>query len=157
MINLRLVNNPNFGIDIKPSKAQIRKLALNVRKTILDLTRAGKDIKGKGFKEYSERYVEFKKKAAFFNAGTPQARGNPNHVNLMFTGAMLRSMAIHSERFFSDIFFSDAERAEIAYYHNEGYGVPKREFFGLSDQNETKLTNQFIEEYWAKIAKEWER
>lgn len=153
MINLRLVNNPNFGIDIKPSKAQIRKLALNVRKTILDLTRAGKDVKGKGFETYSESYIEFKKKAAFFKG----KRGNPNHVNLMFTGAMLRSMAIHSERFFSDIFFSDAERAEIAYYHNEGYGVPKREFFGLSTQNETKLTNQFIEEYWAKIAKEWER
>ena len=150
MINLRLVNSPNFSIDIKPSKAQIRKLALNVRKTILDLTRAGKDIKGKGFRPYSESYKLIKSQQM-------TARGNPNHVNLMFTGAMLRSMAIHSEQTYSDLFFSDAERAEIAYYHNEGYGVPKREFFGLSEQNETKLVNQFFDEYWAKIAKEWER
>ena len=150
MINLRLVNSPNFSINIKPSKAQIRKLALSVRKTILDLTRAGKDIKGKGFKAYSDSYRNVK-------AQQMTARGNPSHVNLMFTGAMLRSLAVHSEQTYSDLFFSDAERAEIAYYHNEGYGVPKREFFGLSEQNETKLVNQFFDEYWAKIAKEWER
>lgn len=150
MINIKMVSNPNFRINIKPSKDQIRKLALTIRKTILDYTRAGKDIEGKGFKAYSPLYKDYKSKIM-------TARGNPDNVNLMLTGAMLRSLAVHSEQTYSDLFFSDAERAEIAYYHNEGYGVPKREFFGLSEQNETKLVNQFFDEYWAKIAKEWER
>ena len=148
MINITLVSKPNFNINIRPSKANLRNLALKIRKIMLDRTLAGKSVDGRGFKKYSAIYRDMK-------ARQMTARGNPDHVNLMFTGAMLRSMAVHSEERYSDIFFSDAERAEIAYYHNEGYGVPKREFFGLSDSEETKAFNDFYDEYWKRVEKDW--
>jgi hypothetical protein len=137
-------------INPAPTKKELYDTALDVRIFMINRTKAGEDVNHRDFKEYSEAYTKTK-------AFQMQKRGNPNQVNLMLTGQMHRALRIKSAKTYSDIYYGDTNRGEIAYRHQIGSGVPKREHFGLNAKDERDFLSKLSQEISKRIAKEWSK
>lgn len=96
-------------------------------------TKSGVSIDHDTFKPYSADYLKYKK--------TLGKTGSK--VQLVDTGAMFRSMAIRKLIAGYQIYFNDKNRAVIAYDHQIGTRVPKREWFGLSINDANMLFLKF--------------
>ena len=113
-----------------PTRRDMLGLAAEAIDIIKKRTLAGTDIDGRRFAKYSRAYKEHR-----------EDKGRTTSVvNLSFHGDMLRSMAFRPISNGAVVFFRDAERSAIARYHNDGLGVPQRQFFGLSDAELHRLS-----------------
>lgn len=121
--------------DLIPTRQDMLGLAAEAIDIIKKRTLAGTDIDGGRFAKYSPSY----KKRREDTGRTTSV------VNLSFHGDMLRSMAYRPISNGAAIFFRDAERSAIARYHNDGLGVPQRQFFGLSDAELQRLSENLSE------------
>lgn len=103
---------------------------------IEDRTESGRGYLG-AFRPYSPAYAKFR-----------SARGRQiTPVNLNFTGRMLSSMAARRvTRGVQEIYFTRAEEARKAYFHNvtgAGNGRIVRPFFGFNDREKAFLGKFF--------------
>jgi hypothetical protein len=127
---------------LMPNEKDIAIMAIEGRKMIRDRTKQHQDADGNAFAPYSESYLLYRAKM-----------GKTDQPNLEDRGIMLNSMAVKTISNGAEIYFADAERRDIARRHNEGRGVPKREFFGLSDSEIVRLLNALIKKLQARAAK----
>jgi len=125
-------------IDRKQIDKNLKDIALAIRNEIRIKTRAGVDMNGKAFKEYSPLYKLLKEEYS--------GEGRANVVNLMRTGLMMDSIAITKEGNAFVIYIADPTRKIVAFAHHTGSGQPKREFFGVSKAKE----KEFFERYFKK-------
>ena len=113
-----------------PTRQDMLGLAAEAIHIIKKRTLAGTDIDGGRFAKYSPSYRQHR-----------EDKGRTTSVvNLSFHGDMLRSMAYRPISNGAVVFFRDAERSAIARIHNDGLGVPQRQFFGLSDAELQRLS-----------------
>lgn len=117
-------------------------IARDISANILKRTRNNQDVNGQCFKPYQKSYAKYKVENAYqaFRSKIP---------NLSFTGQMLRAMSVQKITNGARIYFNSEEEAQKAYWHNNGTGVPKREFFGLSKLNLNYIAER-IKNYWSK-------
>jgi len=103
---------------------------------IQDRTESGRGYLG-AFRPYSPAYAKFR--------GNRGRKISP--VDLNFTGRMLSSMATRKvSRGVQEIYFTRAEEARKAYFHNvtgAGKGRITRKFFGFN-QNEKSMLGKFF-------------
>ena len=103
---------------------------------IEDRTESGRGYLG-AFRPYSESYAKFRS-----NRGR-----QVSPVNLNFTGRMLSSMATRRvSRGVQEIYFTRAEEARKAYFHNvtgAGKGRITRKFFGFNENEQNRLRQFF--------------
>ena len=111
--------------EIKSIPAKIVKTLSTVRNNILKTTTSGTDLNGTAFKQYSKMYKKIR---------TENSR-QASPVSLTWTGNMLRSMKAFRISHGGEIRFDSTRANDLAVKHNEGKGVPKREFFGLNQKN----------------------
>ena len=98
----------------------------------------GKDVKGRPFKPYSKGYIQARRKR--FNDPSNQDTTPKNFVDLNFTGKMFSALTFTTRPSRGIVFFRSAEQTKKALIHNEGKGrMPKREFFGISSQEQKKI------------------
>ena len=115
---------------------QTVKILGTVRNNILNTTKSGVDANGVSFEKYSKRYRDFRMRPENHRQGSP--------VSLTWTGNMLRSMKVFNIKNGGEIKFDDSGANNLAVKHNEGKGVPKREFFGLNKKNTDYITNRLF-------------
>jgi len=112
---------------------EIVKVLSTVRNSILNTTTEGIDINGRQFKPYSPGYMT--KRADNHRQTRP--------VSLTWTGDMLRAMGVFRVTDGGEIRFKSTRANDLAVKHNEGKGVPKREFFGLNSDNLAYIEKKF--------------
>lgn len=100
---------------------------------IKERTLAGKDVHGKPFVPYSEKYMRFRK-----------SKGRPtDDVDLFFSGGMMAAMQQRPIERGVQLFFASAQEAAKAHGHNTGFNgrnpSKKREFFALSDKDVNEI------------------
>ena len=117
----------NLGINAI-NAIKFDELAAKGKQIILERTDSGNDVDGNAFADYSPSYIAFKSK-------THSDLG----VNLQYSNNMLNSIVSEGRNEEGIISFADSRMAERAAKHNEGLGVPKREFFGLNDDDSAVL------------------
>jgi len=111
-------------------------IALAATTFIKERTLSGKDVRGKEFASYSKATIEHKRKR-----GGRHFTGN---VDLVDKGRMLSSMQARSKSSNTAIIgFTRSAEKDKASRHMNGKGVPKREFFGLSKQDESRFFNMY--------------
>lgn len=118
------------------SKLVMNSVLLKVKNNILLRTNSGKDVDFKPFKPYSSEYASEEGKTI---------------VNLTKTGNMLNSMTqkvISNTRgkiFFRSSGYKDSTitTRDLARIHNEGDGVPKREFFGTNKKDDETALKEY--------------
>lgn len=98
----------------------------------------GKDVSGRPFKPYSKGYILARRKRK--NDPSNQDTTPKNFVDLNFTGRMFSALTFTTRPSRGIVFFRSAEQTKKALIHNEGKGkMPKREFFGISKQEQNKI------------------
>lgn len=132
------------NLNIKPNQQEMYNIAMKARYNIWSRTKSGRDYLGYAFVPYSEPYKVIRR-----------ALGKTiDIVNLEFTNRMLSSIQIASRPTESYIYFADANRRKIAYYHNIGEGrLPRREFFALSSQDNEELAKYLFSQIEKRIMK----
>ena len=120
-------------------KKTMKVIGLIHKNRIFLRTLSGKDTEGNKFKPYSANYALSAKKLSV------------NNVNLSLTGMMLKGMNTTATDNSARIFFSTDENNDLAAKHENGDGVPKRSFFGISDEDSenifkdySKVTNKLL-------------
>jgi len=103
----------------------IVKVLSTIRNDILKRTTSGESLNGGKFKPYSKMYKVIR--------ANNHRQTSP--VSLTYTGNMLRSMKVFNVSGGGEIKFDSTRANDLAVKHNEGKGVPNREFFGLSKTN----------------------
>jgi len=99
---------------------------------IISRTMGGRDVKGSGFKRYSEEYKKFKR----------QRGRNTSKVDLTFTGQMLGSISHETKvqrggaMILGRIFFSNAAAAKKAKKN-----LRLRNFFGVSEKEKKRFVD----------------
>jgi len=111
--------------EIKALPAQIVKVLSTVRNKMLNDTISGIDYQGRRFKPYSKMY----------QAVRLDNNRQSSPVSLTWHGDMVRSMKAFRIANGGEIRFDSTRENTKAVRHNDGIGVPKREFFGLSKNN----------------------
>ena len=111
-------------------------IGLYLTHSILDRTGKGEDVEGNPFEPYSPRYKLFREKTGH----------RTDIVNLYFHGSMLSALTYEAFRSKVEIFFmnttgktpsgkqSKVTNPEKAFFLNQ-----KREFFGISEEEEDKI------------------
>ena len=119
--------------EIKNLPAQIVKILSTIRNQMIFDTTSGVDYKGRPFTPYSKMYKAIRL----------ENNRQAVPVSLTYTGNMLRSMKVFNISGGGELRFNSTNANDLAVWHNEGKGVPKREFFGLNKRNinyiETRL------------------
>lgn len=111
-------------------------MAREIINTIIDRCNSSKDLKGNQFQAYSKDY----KSSDVF-----ESMNKSNRVNLRLFGEMLNSIDFDTTADSIEIFFDDEEQAAKAHGHNNGSRIlPKREFFGLSQEEEQTIIQKYI-------------
>jgi len=119
------INDLIESLSLMPTEAvNWIRLASKAKEIVSKRTASGRDVLGAKFSPYSASYLEYKEE----RLGRPVTR-----VDLFDTGNMLGSMQVGGNKIGSKVFFSDSVQNDKAKYHNEGDGLPKREFFAISD------------------------
>ena len=111
--------------EIKNIPAMIVKTLSTVRNNILKTTISGMDLNGTAFEKYSKMYKDIRLKNS----------RQVSPVSLTYTGNMLRAMKAFKISHGGEIRFDSTRANNLAVKHNEGKGVPEREFFGLNQKN----------------------
>jgi hypothetical protein len=147
----------NIQLDMKVIDKQLRDIALAIRKEIRKKTANSVDMDGQQFEPYSAQYAiakaSYQSMAKPNTMPTGKAIAKASKVNLMLTGKMLRSMAIMKGKNSYEVYFSDRQRALLAYRHQYGLGVPERRFFGISKAEETALYHKYFNAPVVKVGK----
>ncbi len=137
-----IMSNKWKNLDIKPKQQDLYNIAMKARYNIWSRTKNGKDYLGYPFAPYSEKYKLVREKL----------HKTTEIVNLEFTNRMLSSIQIANRPNESYIYFADANRRKIAYYHNTGAGkLPLREFFNLSSQELDILAKSLLKQIENRI------
>jgi len=139
-----IMSNKWKNLNIKPNQQEMYNIAMRARYNIWSRTKSGRDYLGYPFAPYSEKYRLIREKL----------HKTTETVNLEFTNRMLSSIQIASRPTESYIYFADANRRKIAYYHNIGEGrLPRREFFALSSQDNEELAKFLFNQIEKRIMK----
>lgn len=124
-------------IDTKSLDKALNNIAMAVRVHIIDSTSKGRDMNGQPFKRYSEAYLAVKQRYQ-------KGKGSGSLVNLTRTGKMLNAIARKKSGNGYDVYFTEKAMALRASYHHFGDGQPKRAFFGVSPEVETRLFKKYM-------------
>ena len=112
-------------------KINFNRLGLKARQLVLERTKQQKDVDNNKFADYSAKYAAFK-----------ASKGHTGGVNLFDSGNMLASMTVSSNKKSAKLFSADEGEAKKAFKHNNGFKrMPKRQFFGMSKQDEVVLVS----------------
>ena len=115
---MKIVEMPNLKIDMNPIKSDYQNIAKTIRELIKRRTRSGNDINGRQFKGYSPAYKEWRASVG----------KTAEIVNLENRSEMHNSLAVKATNESGEIYYSDSNRAEVAYKHQLGIGnMPQRE------------------------------
>ena len=106
-----------------------------IRDDILSNTRAGKDVWGAAFRPYSARYAKYRE----------DNHRSSDTVTLMYRNHMLPAMEVVRISGGASIRFNSQLERSKARKHNEGIGLPKRHFFGVSADTRRKSMVKFRE------------
>jgi len=110
-------------------------MAREIINTIIDRCNSSKDLRGNQFQAYSKDYK---------NSDVFESMNKSSRVNLRLFGEMLNSIDFDTSPDSIEIFFDDEEQAAKAHGHNNGSKIlPKREFFGLSDEEEQRIIQKY--------------
>lgn len=124
-----------LGIDVSDYPEVKQAIGQAIIDLIVSRTESGKDINGNSFASYSKDY---KDSLAF------KAFGKTNKVNMTLSGDMLAFMDIVEDKGNTiKIGWSDDEENAKAYNHNVGDTVTKRSFFGVTDSDLKKISEEF--------------
>ncbi len=116
----------------KPTKKEKQLFAELAVDTIENRTLDGRTINGGKFKKYSKSYAEFK--------GVTR-----DSVDLFLKGDMLENIDRRSSKEKSGTVFIQMKKGKEtkkAFNHNTGDTLPKREFFGLTDKEASKIAEE---------------
>lgn len=109
-----------------PNQQDMREMAIDIMTDIRQSTQAGIDVNGTAFTKYAKSTKDKKELLG----------RDPLLVDLTDKNRMLgQSMQVAPIQGGAKIFFADAQRRQIAMYHNNGDGVPQRTFFGVSKRS----------------------
>lgn len=104
------------------------RIGIKANQFILDRTANGIGVDGSEFQEYSDSYKQYK---------AERLGVSPDVVDLYDSGNMMGSLVVESDNVSATLFFADRVNNDKAATHNEGLdGMPKREFFGLSNDEQ---------------------
>ena len=143
---IKIAEMPNLNIDMKPIKSDYQNIAMTIRELIKRRTRSGNDVNGRQFKGYSEAY----------KAWRASIGKTTEIVNLENRSEMHNSLSVKATNEYGEIYYSDADRAEVAYKHQIGLGnMPQREHFGLSETEAQSQLKKLTEIISKRIAKQW--
>jgi phage gpG-like protein len=120
----------------KPTASEKRAFAELAVDTINNRTLDGETINGGKFKKYSKAYAEFK--------GVTR-----DSVDMFLEGDMLESIGRRSSKEKVNTVFIQMEKGlqtKKAFNHQTGDTLPKREFFGLTDNEASEIANAIKEE-----------
>lgn len=118
------------NISMVPNAGDYKQAAIAARQIIRQRTLNGNDINGKPFVSYSKATVEIRSSIG----------KKTDIVNLEDTNAMLGSLTTDSNNEGATVGLSNANAAEYGIHHQTGAGVPKREWFGLSQIDGEKIS-----------------
>lgn len=115
-----------LGVSFAGERALRLAIAQKVIDHIIERTQSGADLNGKTFKPYSSEYKESAEYKILKSGGK---------VNMTLTGNMLGDIDVLSDGPNTIHYgFEDPEEIAKAYRHNTGdAGMPKREFFGVTE------------------------
>lgn len=128
-------------LDRKPTASEKMAFAELVQASIESRTLDGLTINGGKFKKYSKKYADFK--------GVTRSS-----VDLFLDGDMLDGIGRRKSKEKSNTVFIQMKKGietKKAFNHNTGDTLPKREFFGITDNEAKKIAAQIKEE---KVEKE---
>jgi len=126
-----------FGIPVE-NRALREAIGGRLIEKIVARTQGGTDVNGRSFKKYSKSYQD---SLAF------KVHGKGGNVDLTLSGDMLASMQVGDsspERL--TIEFPDETENAKAFNHNTGDTLPKREFFGLTEEEKQDVKEEFQED-----------
>lgn len=133
-MNATIIDKPDIAKKVnavtKPPTSLFRDISKNMLSRMRDRIRNGKDHNNRSFQRYAPATVIAKEKI-----------GRPANVNMTDRGTMIKSLNTKYTNKFADIFLG-AEK-DIGYYHQEGMGVPKREWFGYTKESAKKAREEY--------------
>ena len=124
-----------LGIDLTDYPEVKKAIGQAIIDLMVSRTEDGLDVNGKKFAKYSNEYKESLPFKAF---------GKTAKVNLTQAGDMLSLIDILDDSGNKlKIGWADETENAKAYNHNTGDTVPKRQFFGITDEDLRKITDEF--------------
>lgn len=139
-MGVKIIKSPKkYKFDTLKVNIALREAAMDYRSETIERTKKGLDIHNKSFKPYSKRYAKAKALGKL-----PRSSGKKTDiVDLELSGDMLNS--IHIKIIPGKVQIYPTRHSEVGYIHQIGIGVPKREWWGL--------TNSMQKDILAKISK----
>lgn len=126
-----------FGLPVENSALR-EAIGGRIIEKIVERTQGGEDLSGRPFKGYSKSYME---SLAF------KVFGKSKDVDLTLSGDMLASMqVVDTNPRKLTIGFPDSTENAKAFNHNTGDTLPKREFFGIRDEELEEIREEFQED-----------
>ena len=116
----------------KPTKEQKKLFAEIAKEVIENRTLDGKDLHGRKFKQYSKEYADLK--------GVPRS-----NVDLFLKGDMLSSIGRRSSKEKTNTLFLQMKKGletKKSFNHDTGDTLAKREFFGITNNEAQKITEE---------------
>jgi len=137
---------PNLNIEIKPSAMELRNIGMDIREHIKKRTRSGVDVNYQQFAPYSPLYAEYRKGIG----------KTVDIVNLEDRSEMHNSLAVKVMNDNAEIYYSDSNRAMVAFRHQNGLGkIPKREHFGLNETDSQKFLDKLANAVKTRVSQQW--
>lgn len=123
-----------FGVSFAGNKALRQAIAQKVIDHIVERTQSGIPVTGGGFKPYSKEYKESAEFKLLKDGST---------VDMTLTGAMLNDIDVLSDSANTiRIGFQDTTEKLKAFNHNTGDTLPKRPFFGVTQEEVRKVVGE---------------
>lgn len=113
------------------STTGMRNIGLNMRSRMQKRLDGGKDHNGAKFKKYGANTLAYKQK-----------HGKSGVVNLEDTGNMRRQLTVTSKQNEAEILLQ-GDRREVGLKHQLGIGVPRRQWFGYTNQSADRARQEF--------------
>lgn len=127
-------NFPRLDKLVAPDRGIIRDLLLLTRERIIRRTLSGRDESGNSFRPYA---ASTKRQRA--RRGKSTSTVNLQDTNTMLGGIAILQVTARRGR----LGFKGGEAGRRATAHHRGIGVPRRAFFGVTDEDEKAAIDRF--------------
>jgi len=144
-MSIQVTKTPRFNIQMAPVRGDYQRIGMELREFIKRRTRKGIDVNNEPFEPYSAMYLEYRNEM-----------GKTDFVNLEDRSEMHNSLSVLADNTKAELYYSDAQRAKVAFRHQTGAGrLPIRQHFGVNDNDAQRfigMLNQIISD---RIKKQW--
>jgi hypothetical protein len=139
-MGVRIVSKPR-PIKVGRSKSSKRNVMRDAgqdwRSATVKRTKSGKDVNGKNFQSYSDKYATAKREGKAYSDGRRSKGKSTGKVDLELGGTLLKDIKVDANNTRCKIY--PTTHGNIGYYHNVGLGVPKREWWGTDKQQKAMI------------------